>query len=81
MRVGIHTGPCMSGIIGSKNLRFSLLGDSVVTAADMEKTGTPDYIHASEDIAELLPGEGWEKCKILDRKERGSMQTYLLKVV
>merc|ERR1739848_257556 len=77
MRVGIHTGSCMSGIIGTKNLKFCLLGDAVATAAEMESTGTPDCIHASEALADLVSDEKWEKCKVV----RGlGMNTYLLRV-
>jgi len=77
MRVGIHTGSCVSGIIGTKNLRFCLLGDAVETAAEMESTGTPDCIHASEALAGLVSDEKWEKCKVV----RGlGMNTYLLRV-
>ena len=81
LRVGLHTGTCISGIIGTRNLKFSLLGDDITTAALMEKTGIPDHIHASEDIAELVPGEAWQKCKVVetDDDER-SIQTHLLKV-
>jgi len=80
MRIGIHSGYCISGIVGTRNLKYCLLGDCVETAADMEKTGVPDCIHASEDMADLLPEEAWEKGKALDRKDRGSIQTFLLQV-
>ena len=81
LRVGLHTGTCISGIIGTRNLKFSLLGDDITTAALMEKTGIPDHIHASEDIAELVPGEAWQKCKVVETDDdEGSIQTRLLKV-
>ena len=64
LRVGLHTGSCISGIIGTRNFKFSLLGDDVTIAAAMEKTGVPDCIHASEDIVKLVPEERWEKCKV-----------------
>ena len=80
IRVGVHTGSCISGIIGTKNLKFSLLGEDVVTAALMEHTGKPDCIHASEDIALLLPQESWQEFKVLQTKE-GQMQTFLLEEV
>lgn len=61
MRIGIHTGNCMSGIIGTTKLKFCLLGDMVVTAASMEKLGTPDCIHASQETVDFVPGEAWKK--------------------
>merc|ERR1711934_727247 len=39
MRVGVHTGSCISGIMGTRNMKFCLLGDGPVVAATMEKTG------------------------------------------
>merc|ERR1712144_99589 len=80
MRVGIHTGSCVSGIIGTKNLKFCLLGDAVETAADMEINGTPDYIQASEALADLVPGEKWEKSKVVNVKSGKSILGYLLRV-
>jgi len=79
MRIGIHTGSCMSGVIGAKNLKFSLLGEDVVTAALMEKTGKADAIHASDDLALILPNENWQEFKELDTN-KGRIQTFLLDV-
>ena len=70
----------MSGIIGTKNLKFCLLGDAVETAADMEINGTPDYIQASEALADLVPGEKWEKSKVVNVKSGKSILGYLLRV-
>jgi class 3 adenylate cyclase len=74
MRIGIHTGSCISGIIGTKNFRFCLFGDMVSTAAEMETKGTADYIHASQDIVDLVPEEAWQK----HQNDSVKKQTYLL---
>ena len=73
-------GSCISGVIGTRNLKFSLLGDDVVTAALMEKTGTPDSIHASEDIVGLASREQWSRCKVVEGYYGKSVQTYLLEM-
>ena len=73
-------GSCISGVIGTRNLKFSLLGDDVVTAALMEKTGTPDSIHASEDIVGLASREQWSRCKVVEGYYGQSVQTYLLEM-
>ena len=73
-------GSCISGVIGTRNLKFSLLGDDVVTAAVMEKTGTPDSIHASEDIVGLASREQWTTCKVVKGYHGQRVQTYLLGV-
>lgn len=70
--------------MGTRNMKFCLLGDGPVVAATMEKTGSPDQIHASEDIAFLLPDEDWVESKVVETKVVGvdgqRVQTYLLKV-
>ena len=70
----------MSGIVGTKNFRFCLFGDMVSTAAEMEKLGTADCIHASQDLVDLVPEEAWENEK-KNRDDSIEKQTYLLHVL
>jgi len=48
-RIGIHTGPCISGMIGYKKYTFDIWGDSVNVASRMEAAGEPGRINISED--------------------------------
>ena len=80
LRVGIHTGSCMSGIVGTKNFRFCLFGDTMNTAARMEQKSSPECIHVTQDVVDLVPDGGWEKLKKLEVKGKGTMQTYTLHV-
>ncbi|KAF5837936.1 hypothetical protein DUNSADRAFT_3657 [Dunaliella salina] len=78
VRVGLHTGDVVSGLIGSKLPKFSIFGDTMNTASRMESTGLPGRIHVSETTQRLLPSEVWESSGGVEVKGKGHMQTYFL---
>lgn len=47
LRIGIHTGPLMAGVIGSKKFAYDIWGDTVNIAARMESSGAPGRINIS----------------------------------
>jgi class 3 adenylate cyclase len=51
LRVGIHTGPIISGVVGRRKFTFDIWGDAVNTAALMEENGAPGRINVSETVA------------------------------
>lgn len=54
MRIGIHTGSIIGGIVGTNIIRFDLYGADVLIANKMESNGQEDRIHVSQTSKELL---------------------------
>ncbi|HEV3084518.1 MAG TPA: adenylate/guanylate cyclase domain-containing protein [Gemmataceae bacterium] len=75
LRVGIHAGPVVAGVIGSRQFLYDLWGDTVNTAARMESNGVPGKV--------VLSGTAWrqvaDKCRgeslgMLPIKGKGHME-------
>ena len=54
MRVGIHTGPVVAGIVGVKKFQYDIWGDTVNTASRMESNGEVGKVNISQATYELL---------------------------
>lgn len=79
VRVGMHSGPCVAGIIGHKKFAYDIWGDAVNTAARMESHGEPMKLHCSQDSFELVRDDF--QCQARERmnvKGKGEMQTYFV---
>jgi adenylate cyclase len=57
MRVGIHTGPVVAGIVGVKKFQYDIWGDTVNTASRMESSGEVGMVNISEATYRLVNGE------------------------
>ena len=57
MRVGIHTGPVVAGIVGVKKFQYDIWGDTVNTASRMESHGQAGKVNISNDTYELIKHE------------------------
>eukprot|EP00798_Chlamydomonas_sp_ICE-L_P008566 gene8566-33998_t len=77
LRIGIHTGKLVSGLIGSKMPKFTLFGDTMNTASRMESTCRVGCVHVSDTFGDLLPHEDWEPTGGVEVKGKGLMQTRL----
>lgn len=54
MRVGVHTGTVMCGIVGTKRFKFDVFSNDVSLANTMESSGQAGRVHISEATAKFL---------------------------
>jgi class 3 adenylate cyclase len=80
LRIGIHTGPVIAGVIGTRKFIYDLWGDTVNIASRMESHSLPDCIQVTETTQALLSGKFvFEKRGLIEVKGKGEMITYFLK--
>ena len=80
IRVGFHVGPVLANIIGSRNPKYTLIGDTVNMSSRMESNSLPGRVLCSERAAALLQDQCSE-CVLTSRgfievKGKGAMETF-----
>ena len=80
IRIGLHLGPVVAGVIGSSKYVYDLWGDAVNVASRLETTAPPGAIQVSEPVA-LALGDMFElePRGEVELKGKGSTRTFLLR--
>jgi adenylate cyclase len=79
IRIGLHTGPLVAGVIGEQRFLYDLWGDTVNTASRMESKGEPGRINVSAATEALVAP--WCECTSRGRievKGKGAVEMFFL---
>eukprot|EP00441_Pelagodinium_beii_P000219 CAMPEP_0197700168 /NCGR_PEP_ID=MMETSP1338-20131121/121605_1 /TAXON_ID=43686 ORGANISM="Pelagodinium beii, Strain RCC1491" /NCGR_SAMPLE_ID=MMETSP1338 /ASSEMBLY_ACC=CAM_ASM_000754 /LENGTH=803 /DNA_ID=CAMNT_0043283741 /DNA_START=102 /DNA_END=2513 /DNA_ORIENTATION=+ len=80
VKLGLNSGPVITGIVGCQKPQFVLFGDTVNTASRMQSLCTVDHVHVSASTYEHVKSDGrfkWRE-QTVQVKGKGTMSTYLL---
>jgi class 3 adenylate cyclase len=79
LRIGMHCGPTIAGVIGQKRFLYDVWSDAVNLASRMQSTGVAGRIQTSQAIfMRLQPGFDFEERGLVDVKGKGLVRTYYL---
>ncbi|MCD0480496.1 hypothetical protein LPB90_18810 [Chryseobacterium sp. LC2016-29] len=79
IRIGIHSGPVIAGIVGVKKFAYDIWGDTVNTAARMEQNSSPGKVNISEATHQLIKKDfNFEHRGKIETKGKGAMDMYFV---
>jgi class 3 adenylate cyclase len=79
LRIGLHAGSVIAGVIGTRKFIYDVWGDTVNTASRLERQGEPGRIQVSGAVFERLKTRfDFEPRGSIELKGRGPMNTYFL---
>ncbi len=81
IRIGIHTGPVVAGIVGVRKFAYDIWGDTVNIASRMESSGEPGQINISDSTYALIkdtPGLSFTSRGMVEAKGKGKMEMFFV---
>jgi class 3 adenylate cyclase len=79
IRIGMHVGPAVAGVIGLKKFIYDVWGDTVNMASRMESTGVPGRLQVTAETRERLADAfELERRGIVDVKGKGPLETWFV---
>ncbi len=79
IRIGVHAGPVVAGVIGQRKFSYDLWGDTVNIASRMTSQGLGDHIQVTTEVYERLRDKYLFKERgVIQVKSKGEMTTYFL---
>ncbi|MDX1471433.1 MAG: adenylate/guanylate cyclase domain-containing protein, partial [Flavobacteriaceae bacterium] len=81
MRIGIHSGPVIAGVVGKKKFAYDIFGDSVNTASRLESNGQVGKVNISQSTYELVkhyPDLEFEHRGKIAAKGKGEIDMYFV---
>jgi class 3 adenylate cyclase len=79
LRIGLHTGPLVAGVIGKTRFAYDVWGDTVNTASRMESHGAPGRIQVSRELHDALGADyRFEARGAIEVKGKGPMELFFL---
>jgi class 3 adenylate cyclase len=79
IRIGIHTGPLVAGVVGNKKFAFDIWGDTVNTASRMEQNSEANKINISQSTFDLIKDK--YRCTFRGKKaakNKGMIEMYFV---